>query len=142
MNCFRWKREFEDNHVLVMTAQIFVDILNHAFFSAYQLNLLVFDECHAAVKDAPMKQVLSKLQSCESNTRKFLKLETFIRIYRLIKSFHFLITVSRRPKILGLTAALFRMRCKPQKVPDVIQQLSESMGCIVKIPSSIESAYR
>jgi len=49
-----------------MTAQIFVDILNHAFFSPYQLNLLVFDECHAAVKDAPMKQVFSKLQNCES----------------------------------------------------------------------------
>jgi endoribonuclease Dicer len=48
-----------------MTAQIFVDILNHAFFSPHQLNLLVFDECHAAVKDAPMKQVLSKLKSCE-----------------------------------------------------------------------------
>ncbi|XP_057378262.1 endoribonuclease Dicer-like [Daphnia carinata] len=111
----RWKTEFEENHVLVMTAQIFVDILNHAFFSAYQLNLLVFDECHAAVKDAPMKQVLSKLRSCES---------------------------SRRPKILGLTAALFRMRCKPQKVPDVIRQLSESMGCIVKIPSSVETVYR
>ena len=48
-----------------MTAQIFVDILNHAFFSPYQLNLLVFDECHAAVKDAPMKQVLTKLRSCD-----------------------------------------------------------------------------
>jgi endoribonuclease Dicer len=48
-----------------MTAQIFVDILNHAFFSPYQLNLLVFDECHAAVKDAPMKQVLMKLRSCD-----------------------------------------------------------------------------
>ncbi|KAI9553581.1 hypothetical protein GHT06_021502 [Daphnia sinensis] len=111
----RWKTEFEENHVLVMTAQIFVDILNHAFFPVHQLNLLVFDECHAAVKDAPMKQVLCKLQSCES---------------------------SHRPKILGLTAALFRMRCKPQKVPDVIQQLSESMGCIVKIPSSVETVYR
>ncbi|KZS04781.1 Uncharacterized protein APZ42_032147 [Daphnia magna] len=111
----RWKTEFEENHVLVMTAQIFVDVLNHAFFSAYQLNLLVFDECHAAVKDAPMKQVLSKLQSYES---------------------------SRRPKILGLTAALFRMRCKPHKVPEVIQKLSESMGCIVKIPSSVETVYR
>lgn len=60
--------EFENNHVLVMTAQIFVDILNHAFFSPYQLNLLVFDECHSAVKDAPMRQVLTKLHSCDGNT--------------------------------------------------------------------------
>ncbi len=49
-----------------MTAQTFVEILNHAYFSPGQLNLLIFDECHAAVKDAPMRQVLSKLQSCES----------------------------------------------------------------------------
>lgn len=60
----RWQTEFEENHVLVMTAQIFVDILNHAFFSVQLLNLLVFDECHAAVKDAPMKQVLEKLNRC------------------------------------------------------------------------------
>lgn len=46
-----------------MTAQIFVDILNHAFFSAEKVNLLVFDECHAAVKDAPMMQVLEKLET-------------------------------------------------------------------------------
>ncbi len=52
-----------------MTAQVFVDILNHAFFTPYQLNLLVFDECHSAVKDAPMKQVLSKLRSCDSNIK-------------------------------------------------------------------------
>lgn len=55
--------EFESNNVLVMTAQVFVDILNHAFYQPDQLNLLIFDECHAAVKDAPMKQVLSKIKT-------------------------------------------------------------------------------
>jgi endoribonuclease Dicer len=69
LNSFRWETEFETNHVLVMTAQIFVDIINHAFFSPYLLNLLVFDECHAAVKDAPMKQVLTKLRSCDGKRK-------------------------------------------------------------------------
>ena len=46
---FRWEKEFEENHVLVMTAQVFVDVLNHAFFSPHKLNLLVFDECHAGL---------------------------------------------------------------------------------------------
>ena len=50
-----------------MTAQVFVDILNHAFFSMRQVNILVIDECHAAVKDAPMKQVLTKLDQCDGN---------------------------------------------------------------------------
>lgn len=48
-----------------MTAQILVDILNHAYFSPLQLNLVIFDECHAAVKDSPMAQVLSQLQTYE-----------------------------------------------------------------------------
>lgn len=51
-----------------MTAQIFVDILNHAFFPADKVNLLVFDECHAAVKDAPMMQVLSKLETVDGKS--------------------------------------------------------------------------
>lgn len=59
----RWNEEFEANHVLVMTAQVFVDVINHAFFSINQLNLLVFDECHAAVKDSPMRQILLKLHN-------------------------------------------------------------------------------
>ena len=66
ISLFRWLAAFEEHHVLVMTAQIFVEILNHAYFSPHQLNLLIFDECHAAVKDAPMRQVLSKLQTCDS----------------------------------------------------------------------------
>jgi len=54
-----------------MTAKIFEDILNHAFFSAYQVNLLIFDECHAAVKDAPMKQVMEKLSKLDGNISSF-----------------------------------------------------------------------
>lgn len=61
--------EFENNNILVMTAQIFVDILNHAFFSVSYLNLLILDECHAAVKDSPMKQVLLKLDKSDSKKR-------------------------------------------------------------------------
>lgn len=51
-------------------------------------------------------------------------------------------TVALRPKILGLTAALFRKRCKPSDVLGVIQQLSDAMGCVVRIPSDVETVYR
>lgn len=50
--------------------------------------------------------------------------------------------VARRPKILGLTAALFRKRCKPREVHGIIKQLSETMGCVVRIPSDIQTVYR
>ena len=63
-----------------MTAQIFVDILNHAYFSVHQVNLLIFDECHAAVKDAPMKQVLAKLDKCESKFF-FIKIIVHSKLY-------------------------------------------------------------
>ena len=49
-----------------MTAQIFVDILNHGFQSVNKINLIIFDECHAATKDAPMRQVFLKLDQFES----------------------------------------------------------------------------
>ena len=49
--------------------------------------------------------------------------------------------VNQRPKILGLTAALFRKRCKPGKIREVIQTLSETMGCVIKTPSDVEEVY-
>ena len=65
-----------------MTAKIFEDILNHAFFSAHQINLLIFDECHAAVKDAPMKQVLAKLDKCKSKVS--IVIQSFINVIELM----------------------------------------------------------
>jgi len=44
--------------------------------------------------------------------------------------FSYINAVTRRPKILGLTAALFRRRCKINQVNDVILELAETMGCV------------
>lgn len=123
-----------------MTAQIFVDILNHAFFKTNQINLLILDECHAAVKDAPMKQVLSKIAKCPGKETSFSE-----RVYRLNlsdKKKSFCSSVAERPKILGLTATLFRKRCQPQQVHSVIQELSESMNCTVKLPKHSATVHR
>ena len=45
-----WLEDFENNQVLVMTAKIYLDLLESAKLNLSQANLLVFDECHRAKK--------------------------------------------------------------------------------------------
>lgn len=52
-----WYKQLQDHEVLVMTAQIFVDLLGHARIKLSQVNLIVFDECHHAKKEHPYAQV-------------------------------------------------------------------------------------
>ncbi|RHZ72154.1 hypothetical protein Glove_245g9 [Diversispora epigaea] len=53
-----WAKYFEENDVLVMTAQIFLNILRHGFISLKQVNLLVFDECHHTSKKHPYNLIM------------------------------------------------------------------------------------
>ncbi|CAG8495182.1 4853_t:CDS:2 [Diversispora eburnea] len=54
----QWAKYFEENDVLVMTAQIFLNILRHGFISLKQVNLLVFDECHHTSKKHPYNLIM------------------------------------------------------------------------------------
>ena len=53
-----------------------------------------------------------------------------------------LVLVSQRPRILGLTAAVFRKKCKPYQIDEIIQDLSQSMNAVVKIPNDVQAAYQ
>ncbi|CAG8741190.1 35674_t:CDS:2 [Gigaspora margarita] len=53
-----WRNNFENYDVLVMTAQIFLNILRHGFISLSQVNLLVFDECHHTSKKHPYNLIM------------------------------------------------------------------------------------
>lgn len=44
----QWRRILAEKDVLVMTAQILLNMLRHGFISLDRINLLVFDECHHA----------------------------------------------------------------------------------------------
>ncbi|XP_031782799.1 endoribonuclease Dicer [Nasonia vitripennis] len=57
-----WRKEINTNQVLVMTAQIFLNLLTHGYISLDKINLLIFDECHRAVKDHPMRQIMQRFQ--------------------------------------------------------------------------------
>ncbi|KAL3355588.1 hypothetical protein AABB24_016655 [Solanum stoloniferum] len=56
----RWQREFETKQVLVMTAQILLNILRHSIIKMEAINLLIMDECHHAVKKHPYSLVMSE----------------------------------------------------------------------------------
>ncbi|KAI5062975.1 hypothetical protein GOP47_0021522 [Adiantum capillus-veneris] len=56
----RWNREFESKDVLVMTAQILLNILRHSIVKMSSIHLLILDECHHAVKKHPYSLVMSE----------------------------------------------------------------------------------
>ncbi|KZS14290.1 Uncharacterized protein APZ42_020395, partial [Daphnia magna] len=113
----RWTKELDKNNVLVMTAQLFVNAVHHGFIKVGSIALLVFDECHRAVKDSPMKQALTVVNEiCGRNG------------------------ANRAPRILGLTAALFLEKCKPRAVSKIISQLKTNMKACIRTadPHKIE----
>ncbi|KAM1612294.1 hypothetical protein FF2_000964 [Malus domestica] len=56
----RWQHEFDTKQVLVMTAQILLNILRHSIIKMEAINLLILDECHHAVKKHPYSLVMSE----------------------------------------------------------------------------------
>ncbi|XP_024538863.1 endoribonuclease Dicer homolog 1 isoform X1 [Selaginella moellendorffii] len=75
----RWQREFQSKEVLVMTAQILLNILRHSIVRMEDIDLLILDECHHAVKKHPYSLVMSE--------------------------FYHLAPKEKRPKIFGMTAS-------------------------------------
>ncbi|XP_074663232.1 endoribonuclease Dicer-S-like [Tubulanus polymorphus] len=79
----KWIEEFQKYQILVMTPQIFSDLLHHGFISLSRINLLIFDECHMAVKNHPYVNIMKFHDVCEEH-----------------------------PAILGLTAAILHSKCR------------------------------
>ncbi|KAF9961709.1 Dicer-like protein 1 [Mortierella alpina] len=48
-----WEGIFAKADVVVLTAQILLDLLRHGFIKMHRIHLLIFDECHHARKDHP-----------------------------------------------------------------------------------------
>ncbi|KAI6138924.1 hypothetical protein BKA82DRAFT_3009633 [Pisolithus tinctorius] len=73
-----WKAAFEGADVVVMTAQIFLNVLTHSHWSIDKVSLIIFDECH--------------------HTRKN-------HAYNGIMREYFQVDPAERPKIFGMTAS-------------------------------------
>ena len=92
----KWENEFNENNVLVMTAQIFLNLLLHGFIKLSQVNLLIFDECHHAKKSHPYKQIMNRFDGRQETDY---------------------------PKIMGLTASVVNKKVKPWQIESEIQEL-------------------
>lgn len=92
----RWWSEIEDTPILVMVAQIFLDIVNHGVMSLDRVNLIIFDECHRGVSDHPMRQIMQRFETCP---------------------------LASQPRVLGLSATLLNSNIKLEKIQETIQSL-------------------
>ncbi|XP_043484526.1 endoribonuclease Dicer-like isoform X2 [Leptopilina heterotoma] len=92
----KWLSEIEDTPILVMIAQIFLDIVNCGALPLDRVNLIIFDECHRGVSDHPMRQIMQRFEKCPQN---------------------------QRPRVLGLSATLLNSNVDLDKVPETIESL-------------------
>lgn len=100
----KWHHELDKNHVLVMTMTIFKNLILQNLLRFSGINLLVFDECHHAVKNHDYVQIMRRFVAdpsrLEGNTR-----------------------------ILGLTASLIPSKCKPGDLEMKIEDLEKTLLC-------------
>ncbi|KAL6436316.1 hypothetical protein ACFW04_004692 [Cataglyphis niger] len=109
----QWLAEIEANQVLVMTSQIFLDVLSHGYIKLEKINLIVFDECHRAVSNHPMRQIMQRFEDCPKD---------------------------KQPHILAMSATLLNANIKLDKIESTIRSLEitfqskiatiESIDCI------------
>ncbi|XP_076391381.1 endoribonuclease Dcr-2 isoform X2 [Megachile rotundata] len=106
-----WNQQLEKYQVLVMTAQILVDALSHGYIYLRNINLIIFDECHRAVNDHPMRQIMQFFERCSNN---------------------------EQPKVLALSASLLNSNVKLSKVDSMIKSLEITFQAKVATVNSFE----
>jgi ERCC4-related helicase len=64
-----WSRVLKEHHVLVMTPQAFLNVLNSGYAHMDDLALLVVDECHHAQADHPTAHILRAWHKSSQRTQ-------------------------------------------------------------------------
>ncbi|XP_044491357.1 endoribonuclease Dicer homolog 1 [Mangifera indica] len=113
----RWQREFETKQVLVMTAQILLNILRHSIIKMEAINLLILDECHHAVKKHPYSLVMSE--------------------------FYHTTAKEKRPSVFGMTASPVNLKGVSSQVDCAIkirnlESKLDSVVCTIKDRKELE----
>ncbi|XP_011632113.1 endoribonuclease Dicer isoform X1 [Pogonomyrmex barbatus] len=91
-----WLDEIEQHEILVMTSQIFVDMLSHGYITLDRINLIIFDECHRAVANHPMRQIMQRFEDCPKE---------------------------KQPRVLAMSATLLNANIKIDKIESTIRSL-------------------
>lgn len=109
----QWLAELKKNHVLVMTAQILVNMLQSGFMSLNKVNLLIFDECHIATGNHPYCVVMSRYRD-----------------------------FNERPRILGLTASILNGKCSPHTVETQMKNLEKTLYSRIQTAADLNAVNR
>ncbi|KAF7638234.1 hypothetical protein Mgra_00002206 [Meloidogyne graminicola] len=100
----------KENQVIVITAQVFLDFINHGLFDLTSLALLIVDECH----------------HCLGETHP----------YRLIMNHYMKLQVQQRPRVLGLTASILNKKVPFSRIEFTAQLLEKIMDSRLETASS------
>ncbi|KAJ3166531.1 hypothetical protein HDU88_003400 [Geranomyces variabilis] len=103
-----WYHEVSLRQVLVLTPQIFHNILSHGFVNLERdISLLIVDECHHAIKLHPYNVLMKDF-------------------------FHTIADPERRPKVFGMTASPIHQRVTTRDESfGRLKELQQNMGCVV-----------
>ncbi|XP_033114296.1 endoribonuclease Dicer-like isoform X2 [Anneissia japonica] len=111
----QWLEEFQNNQVLVMTAQIFKDILQHGYMGLSKVNLMIFDECHHAVKNHPYREIMRFFDICPKKDY---------------------------PRVMGLTASILNGKCEPRKLEDRLCDLELTLRSAAETANDVAAMSR
>lgn len=108
----QWMDEIEKNQILVITSQIFLDLLIHGYMKLEKVNLLVFDECHRAVSNHPMRQIMQRFEDCPKD---------------------------KQPRVLAMSATLLNANIKLDKIESTIKSLEITFQSKIATVESTDS---
>jgi ERCC4-related helicase len=105
-NKAKWLEETNKVHILVMTPQIFVNMMRHSYWSISQCNLLILDEIHQATGDSPYA--------------------------RIFKEYYHNDAYPIKPHVFGMTASpVFNVQDNEHAVREAITELEQKTDCIL-----------
>lgn len=93
-----WRKHFEENMVIVVTAEVLNQCLHHSFINMSEINLLIFDEAHHAKKNHPYSRIIKDFYLEEKEDK-------------------------NRPKIFGMTASPVDAKTDVQKAAMELETL-------------------
>ncbi|CAF1244053.1 unnamed protein product [Rotaria sordida] len=109
----KWINEFENHQVLVFTAQVFLNLIEHNYFPLYNVNLLIFDECQHSTGESCYPALMRRYNECHDP-----------------------------PRILGLTASISAKKITPYQLSNAVQQIEQTYKARVASGTNREESNR
>nr|CDJ82022.1 Restriction endonuclease domain containing protein [Haemonchus contortus] len=117
LNSDVWNKQsgFDDfmsvHNVVVITAQVFLDLIDHAYFNIAKLALIIFDECHHALGvKHPYRVIMDRIMR---------------------------VPADQQPRILGLTASLINDKTPPNQLEAKLSKLECVLNSAIETASDL-----